>query len=69
MNLQWAQLVEGYAAQLYTLNGGCWPWSMVNDGVKRRWKAVAKHRLRTGRSSFAGRPVTPRNFPQMRDGR
>lgn len=61
MNLKWALLVEGQAAQLYTLKGGPWRWSMIRDEHKRPWRAAAKGLLRRGiRTGFAGRRITPK---------
>lgn len=65
MNIRWALLVEGQAAQLYTLDGGRWSWSMINDEHKRLWRAVAKGRLRRGiGTGFRSEPITPKIITQ-----
>jgi hypothetical protein len=61
VNIEWALLVEGLAAQLYTLDGGPWRWNMIQDRDKRRWRAAAKGCLRRGiRTGFANRRITPK---------
>lgn len=61
MNVEWALLVEGFAAQLYTLDGGAWCWNMIRDEHKRLWRSAAKGCLRRGiRTGFAKRCITPK---------
>jgi hypothetical protein len=61
MNMKWALMVEGLAAQLYTLNGGPWHWNMIHQDHKRTWRAAAKGMLRRGiRTGFSKRRITPK---------
>lgn len=64
INIRWALLVEGTAAQMYSARGG-WRWSMIRDDVKREWRAAARGCLRRGiRTGFGHRPITPRTLPK-----
>lgn len=64
INIRWALLVEGTAAQLYSHHGGWW-WSMIREDVKREWRAAARGCLRHGvRTGFGHRRITPRDFIQ-----
>ena len=63
MNLEWALMVEGLAAQLYTQSGGPWRWTMIHRDHKRTWRAAAKGMLRRGiRTGFASQRITPKTL-------
>ncbi|PWC54411.1 hypothetical protein TSA6c_00345 [Azospirillum sp. TSA6c] len=64
LNIRWALLVEGTAAQLYSQRGG-WRWCMIREDVKQEWRAAARGCLRRGiRTGFGHRRIAPRDLIQ-----
>ena len=61
MNLKWALLVEGTAAQMYRRHGGAWHWCMIREDAKRPWRSAAKGCLRRGiKTGFGSTRHTPK---------